>query len=192
MTDYIAADLQALAVELSTLTPDDDNPIAHTEDDLEQTRLSLVENGQVEPVIYNRSDHNRIIHGNARYQAALALGWSHIAAIGLELAPDMARRLSIALNATGRRARWDDKTLAAQIKRLELEANPVPGLTDQDLSAILADALLADSVANVQSGDRQAAGDQIKNGIKGDGRPRLKAVIYAEEVARNGRSGPAQ
>lgn len=48
MSNHIAADLRPLAVPVSSLVPDDDNPIHHTQDDLAETQKSLQENGQVE------------------------------------------------------------------------------------------------------------------------------------------------
>ena len=94
---------------------------------------SIREFGQHRPIVVQRST-KRIIAGNHLYKAAQTLGWTHIDVAWVDDDDATAQRRSLADNASGDLAKWDDVMLAELLQ----EVGPVPGY---DLDAI--DKLLA-------------------------------------------------
>lgn len=111
---HIADDLQHLATPIGELVIDPDNARIHN---LPSIRDSLMEFGQDQVVVYRAAD-KVVVKGNGRLQAAIELGWTHVAAIGVD--EDQARALyrGVMDNRAGDLALWDTKRLSEQLKRL--------------------------------------------------------------------------
>lgn len=93
---------------------------------------SLREFGQHRPLVVQRST-GRIIAGNHTYQAAQALGWPEIAVYFVEDDDVTAVRRSIADNATGDQAEWDEAALKNLLNQV---GNDVPGITEDLLNRL--------------------------------------------------------
>lgn len=116
--DHIAHDLRPLAVPCDSIAFDPDNCRLHPEDNLEAITGSLSQYGQRRPVVVNRRT-GQIEAGNGLLQAALSLGWTHVAVIWVDDDPATATGYAIADNRTAELARWDQAKLAAAMGRLE-------------------------------------------------------------------------
>jgi len=103
---------------LGDLVEDAANTRTHDVDNLRAIRGSLLEFGQVEPLVVS-SDTGVVIGGNGRLQVMRDLGWEQAECVVLDLPPERARALSIALNRTGELAGWDHARLAATLMELE-------------------------------------------------------------------------
>jgi len=147
---WIVPDLRPFAIPLNELNLDPANALQHDEEDLPQTRASLREFGQREPIIVNRNTMT-IENGNGRWLCAKDLGWSHIAAVLVDDDNITAVRYAIATNATGRLAKWDWGVLLRLHDGLPEDKQSIPGLT-ADLLLEAREMLLSD--------DDDAEGDE--------------------------------
>jgi len=113
------ADVRMTRVELSTLVPDPDNANEHPDENIAAIHASLLEFGQVDPLIVQKQSR-RVIAGNARLLVMQSMGMTHGNIIELDVTDERAIALGLAHNHTGRLARWN----AAQVMKLvgDLEA----------------------------------------------------------------------
>ena len=119
--------LPSLAVEevaIGLLRPDPANPRRISEEELDALERSLRQFGFVQPVLARRDD-GIVIGGHQRLVAARRLGLTAVPVIWLDLGPEQARLLGLALNKIS--GSWDDALLARLLA--DLQATP-----DLDLS----------------------------------------------------------
>lgn len=100
----IAADLQRLAVELTTLNPLPGNP---RKGDVEAVKKSYAQFGQRKPIVARRQDRT-VIAGNHQLAAATSLGWSHIAVVWTDDDDATAKAFALADNRTADLGTYDD------------------------------------------------------------------------------------
>jgi hypothetical protein len=96
-------------VPIETLRPDPANPRRISEDELEALTRSLRQFGFVQPVLARRDD-GIVIGGHQRLVAARRLAFTSVPVIWLDLTPEAARVLGLALNKIS--GSWDDALLA--------------------------------------------------------------------------------
>ena len=94
---------------------------------------SIKEFGQHRPIVVQRST-KRIIAGNHLYKAAQTLGWTHIDVAWVDDDDATAQRRSLADNASGDLAKWDEVMLAELLQ----EVGPVPGYDQDAIDKLLA------------------------------------------------------
>ncbi len=122
-----APPLPSLSVEevaIDLLRPDPANPRRITEEELDALERSLRQFGFVQPVLARRDD-GIVIGGHQRLLAARRLGLSSVPVIWLDLGPEQARLLGLALNKIS--GSWDDALLARLLA--DLQATPDLDLT---------------------------------------------------------------
>jgi ParB-like chromosome segregation protein Spo0J len=132
-----AVDFNIEQVPLDFLNADPANPRRIGDADLEALTRSLREWGAVQPVVANR-DGSLVIAGHQRLLAARRLGWDTIPVIWVDLAPEQAHLLGIALNKIS--GTWDEQLLA----RLVSELDQIPdidltltGFADEEVQDLL-------------------------------------------------------
>lgn len=157
-------DSDIVFVAIDTLHEDPANAKKHPEKNLAAIRASLLEFGQVEPLIV-MADTNRVIGGNGRLAVMRDLGWTEIKVVFFRGSETQARALAIALNRTGELGEWDAKALKDTLESIAADGFDVGKLaiTDDDLTAIvnsaLGDALPADSAdGNKGKKDKKSSG----------------------------------
>jgi DNA modification methylase len=127
---HIAESLRPLAVSIAEIQFDPANARMHDERNLDAIKASLAAFGQRKPVVINQRT-GYLEAGNGTLQAALSLGWTHLAVVYVDDDPSAAAGFSIADNQSAALATWDKDKLASLLE-----------LTDEDderLSAMLAD-----------------------------------------------------
>ena len=133
-------ELTVQTLPLATLVLDPRNPRTHDDRNVQAIRSSLLEHGQVEPLVVQR-DTMMVVGGNGRIEAMTALGWEQASCVVLDIDDTQARRLSIALNRTAELAGWDDDTLARHLQALvdldDWNADDL-GFTDAEVDDLLA------------------------------------------------------
>ena len=78
----IAKDLQRLSVAISSVNLNSANTRTHNTENLDILKNSLAKYGQRKPIVVQKK--NMVVRaGNGCLMAAKALGWSHIAGIGV-------------------------------------------------------------------------------------------------------------
>ena len=107
-------------VPIASLHRDPENVRKHDERNLESIKASLLAFGQVEPLVVQAST-GKVVGGNGRVEAMLALGWSECDVTEVELSDEQARALAIALNRTAELADWDEAALAEQLRALQAD-----------------------------------------------------------------------
>jgi hypothetical protein len=117
----ITPKLQLRRVALADLHHDPANARLHDERNLETIRASLKTFGQVEPLVVQKGT-NKVIGGNGRLSALLAMGEQECDVVEVDLDNVSAVGLGIALNRTAELAEWDDAALASTLKALQDEA----------------------------------------------------------------------
>lgn len=84
---------------------------------------SLEEHGQVKPIVVQRKSDkglpNVIRAGNATTAAASRLGWTHVAAVVLDVGDKEARAYALRDNRTADLAEWDLPNLGAEMRDLK-------------------------------------------------------------------------
>jgi DNA modification methylase len=128
---HIAPGLRPLAVPVSDLTLMVGNPRSHPAENLEAIKAALVEYGQVETILVNRRKHPwEVVHGNGRLQAALELGWTHVAVNIVDIDDATAKAMTMVLNRTGELAEWNREELDKLLREVQ---------TSEKLTAMLAE-----------------------------------------------------
>lgn len=123
---------------------------------------SLAVNGQFRPIIIRRGT-NEVLAGNHTWRAARSLGWTHVAAVEVEVDDEMAARVVIADNRHSDLATYDEFALADLLE--QLPALEGTGFDDEDLrrlkSRLEATALFADApTAPVTAGDATGVSEE--------------------------------
>lgn len=125
---YIAEQLRALAVPIADLVPDPANARKHGTENLTAIKASLRVYGQRKPVVVNK--RNGVVEaGNGTLAAAIALKWTHVAAVYVDDDPSTAAGFAIADNRSAELADWDGEALDKLIREIETG--------DEDLQAML-------------------------------------------------------
>ncbi len=134
------ADMQVRTVPLKDLQEDPQNVRVHDSKNLGAIRRSLVEFGQVEPLVVQKSS-GLVIGGNGRLSVMRELGWLDVQVVELDLDGTKAKALALALNRTGELADWDYKALQQTLQLLqEEETNLVDdlGWTPEEINTLVA------------------------------------------------------
>lgn len=105
----IAENLVPLAVPIGSLIPYPGNARVHADATLAE---SLQVNEQYRPLVVQRST-SRILAGNGTWKAALALGWTEVAATFIDCDDATARRIVLVDNRASDLATYDDEALRA-------------------------------------------------------------------------------
>lgn len=131
---------QALVVRrarLDELVPDPLNARVHGERNLASIRASLEQFGQVEPLVVQKSS-GRVIGGNGRREAMLALGMEEADVVDVDVDDATATRMAITLNRTAELAEWDYETFVDTIKEFNLLGEgELPGFELVELEQIV-------------------------------------------------------
>lgn len=139
----IVEQLRVLAVPVDNLTPDPENA---RRGDVAAIRRSLNVFGQRKPIVAKRTGGDAqgrptgvIIAGNHTYLAAVDLGWTEVAAVFTDDDAMTARAYALADNRTGELASWDDETLTAHLRELNVSDFDMSALgwADADLAALI-------------------------------------------------------
>lgn len=116
----IASGLRPLAVPIGELQFHPKNPRRHSEQHIEAFRARLQQFGQYRPaIISRRTGQAVVIAGNGMLAAALAEGWTHLAAEPMDLTADEEDFLAIADNETEELGEPDAVNLRAILDRLK-------------------------------------------------------------------------
>jgi DNA modification methylase len=131
----IAEQLRPLAMPCSQLLLDPANARRHPEANIEALKGSLRVYGQRKPIVVNRRT-GIIEAGNGTLQAALELGWSHLAVVYVDDDPMTASGFSIADNRTAELAEWDRTALDKLLSEIKTN-DPLLDQMFSDLGASL-------------------------------------------------------
>jgi hypothetical protein len=137
----IAADLLPLAKPIAELVPDPANVRRHGDKNLAAIRGSLAAFQQRKNVVLQRRPDGTLIvrAGNGTLAAAIALEWTHVAAIIVDEGDTTATAFAIADNRTAELAEWDPLGLGNTLKALQGEGFDLApiGFDDDDLAALI-------------------------------------------------------
>ncbi len=120
----ITPSLRGNAVEIKKLKPDPNNARLHPERNMEAIKLSLLQFGQVKPIVV-RKETMTVMAGNGTMDAALQLGWTRIAATIVSMTEVEAAAYGLADNKTAELATWDFEQVA-RIDKLMVEEGLTP------------------------------------------------------------------
>jgi len=162
MTTATTGELTIEHVPIDSLRPDPANPRRIGERELESLTRSLQQFGFVQPVLARKSD-NVVIGGHQRLVAARRLGWKTVPAIFLDLAPEHARLLNLALNKIS--GQWDTELLArmlADLKPVEDIDLSLSGFSEEELEKLLKSLDSRDKRSRVETFDLEAAWEEAQ------------------------------
>lgn len=132
----IADDLTALTTPIEHLSPWPGNP---RQGDVGAISESLRLFGQVKPVVVQKST-GHVVAGNHLLAAAAALGWSHVAAVYVDMDDRTAKRFLIADNRTQELGTYDQQGLADLLSELAADqALEGTGYDTEDIDRLLLD-----------------------------------------------------
>jgi hypothetical protein len=147
-------------VAIDSLRPDPANPRRIGERELESLTRSLQQFGFVQPVLARRSD-KVVIGGHQRLVAARRLGWKTVPVVFLDLSPEQAKLLNLALNKIS--GQWDTELLAhmlADLKPVEDIDLSLSGFTEDEIGKLLKSLEARDKRSRVESFDLEAAWEE--------------------------------
>jgi len=136
--EYINESLRPLAVPIAGLTLDPKNARKHNQRNREATMASLRQSGQAKCIVVWRQTEEQggrdiMIAGNGTVDAALALGWTHIAANVRTFDTEAdAIAYGLADNRTAELAEWDYEELVGRFADLDAAGWGTAGLGWED------------------------------------------------------------
>ena len=119
-TDVVCAvnsDLEGLLRPIGELHPDPRNARVHPARNLDAIRTSLAGYKQQKPVVVNAT--GKIIAGNGMFEAAKALGWTHVAAVTFDGTPEEEAAYGLADNKSADLSTFDDAVVASLMRDLK-------------------------------------------------------------------------
>ncbi len=144
MNDNPTADSRAIAdatdgllvetMAMDQLQCDPANVRLHNQKNIDAIKQSLKRFGQQKPIVIDA--HGVIRAGNGTFQAARALGWTHISVVRTKLVSADAIAYGIADNRTAELATWDEAALAQQLAGLDAEMQKATGFLPSELSKL--------------------------------------------------------
>jgi ParB/RepB/Spo0J family partition protein len=127
--------LRIQQVPIDSLKPDPANPRRISDAELEALTRSISGFGLVEPVLVRKQD-KVVVGGHQRLTAARKLGLKTVPAIFLDLTPEQAKLLNVALNKIS--GQFDDELLARLLADLPDESDlTLSGFTEGELNTLL-------------------------------------------------------
>jgi len=138
-TPHSRAALRTIQVSVASLRPFPGNPRIMSSQELEKLKRSISEFGFVEPVVARKAD-NTILGGHQRWEAAKRLGLKTVPVVYVDVSPDQAKLLNLALNRiTGE---WDLPQLGhllEELKGLPDLDETLSGFDEKEMESLLAD-----------------------------------------------------
>lgn len=134
----IPESLAALAYPVAKLKPDPNNARGHNERNLEAVKTSLVRFGWRNVIVARKRD-GVVLAGNARLEAAKALGWKQAPVLFVDDDQQKAAAFAIADNRTAELAEWKLDELAKQVQMLaeDPELLDTIGFSDAEIENLL-------------------------------------------------------
>lgn len=137
--EKIIPSLQSLAIPIAELTPDAANARKHNPRNLSAIAASLNQFGQRKPVVAQRSGDALIVRaGNGTREAALSLGWTHLAVVVVDEDSTNATAYAIADNRTAELAEWDNDVLGLVLDSLDDDMRGVVDFNEGEIAALMA------------------------------------------------------
>ena len=156
-------------VKLDSISQDPNNARKHSVKNIDSIKGSLRKFAQQKPIVVDES--GVILAGNGTYQAAQALGWTHIEVVKTTLKGWQASAFALADNRTAELGEWDMDQLEAQLGGLEdieeIDLKDI-GFDDDDLNEFLGERELTDEEKAEQAKKDDAVPDVAQNeyGVK--------------------------
>jgi len=123
MNHKIHSSLAHLAVPIASLTPDPRNARAHDERNIKAVIESFTAHGQLKPIVVQlKTDAGKdmvIRAGNASTEGASRMGWTHIAAVVVDVPDKEAKAYALRDNRTADLAEWDLPNLGSELRELQ-------------------------------------------------------------------------
>jgi DNA modification methylase len=149
-------------VPIDDLRPDPANPRRISDAELETLTRSIREFGLVDPIIA-RHDDRIVIGGHQRLLAARKLGLKTVPVVFVDLSPERARLLNLALNKIS--GTWDQELLArllADLQPVEDIDLSLSGFSEDELDKLLKSLDVRDKRSRVESFDFAAAWEEAQ------------------------------
>jgi DNA modification methylase len=149
--------MSIVQVPTDDLNPDPANPRRIGDAELEALTRSIQEFGLVDPIIARRED-SIVIGGHQRLLAARRLGYKTVPVVYVDLPPEKARLLNLALNKVS--GDWDKELLARLLADLDATPNidlSLTGFDDDEIAKLLKSLDLRDKKDRAESFDVDAA-----------------------------------
>ncbi len=137
MTTTRARPLTIKHVPVGDLRPDPFNPRRISDAELESLARSIKTFGLIDPIIARREDKT-VIGGHQRLVAARRLGLGSVPVIFVEVSPDQAKVLALALNRIS--GAWDEELLARLLSDLQQAPEidiGLSGFADDEIAKLL-------------------------------------------------------
>jgi ParB-like chromosome segregation protein Spo0J len=168
---HISPDLRSMAMHTDALRFDPRNANHHPAEQKEALKASLAQFGQMKAIVANTAQGGKpiVIAGNATLEAAIALGWKHIAVNRVNVPPSVAQAYTLADKRTADMSAWDPANLAAALVELESEHFDLVslGFDDDFIRQALANAQELDEKEADESGNDKPSDDEWSGALGG-------------------------
>lgn len=159
--EHISPDLRPLAMACADLRFDPRNPNSHPDPQKAALQASLKTFGQMKAIVANTREKGKpvVIAGNATLEAALALGWTHIAVNRVNVSDSVAKAYTAADKRTADMSEWDPNVLASILVELEEEQFDMASLGFDDAFVKQAIEAAQQGQESDESGDGNGSSD---------------------------------
>jgi DNA modification methylase len=154
--------LKIYHVPMADLRPDPFNPRRISDAELEALTRSIQEFGLVDPIIARREDRT-VIGGHQRLVAARRLGWKTVPVVFLDLSPEQAKLLNLALNKIS--GEWDQELLARLLADLKEDPGvdlSLSGFGEDEVAKLLKSLEARDKRSRPETFDLEAAWEDAR------------------------------
>lgn len=138
--DHIVEPLRPLAVPVADLVLDPKNAREHGEEDLAELSAWLDESGQDQAILVQQ-EGNIVRKGNGRVMAAQRLGWTHIAAVVVDISEADGVKRAVVDNRIAERSKWNTPHLMEALTFLDEEGAALGelGFDDAFMAKLMSD-----------------------------------------------------
>lgn len=147
-------------VPIGMLTEDPRNARKHPGNNLAAIKASLLQFGQVEPLVVQKST-GRVIGGNGRLQVMRELGWTVVKIVRFDIDDRKAIALGVALNRSAETAEWNRPQLADLLQEINETADGLLESTGFDASDIAKLCSAAETTASEASAEASRATREV-------------------------------
>jgi len=145
---------------IGSLTEDPRNARKHPTNNLAAIKASLLQFGQVEPLVVQKST-GRVIGGNGRLQVMRDLGWTVVKIVRLDIDDRKAIALGVALNRSAETAEWNRPQLADLLQEINETADGLLESTGFDAADIAKLCSAAEKTASEASAEASHATREV-------------------------------
>jgi len=182
-------ELEVHELSVKALKVDPKNVRLHSERNIGAIMASLLDHGQVEPILIQKKT-NRVIAGHGRLEAAMRLGMTKVKVIAIDCDAKTAKILGVRLNKTAELGAWDFQGLSEMLSSFDAVDQLRTGFTDFEIGPLLSASWEPPAVDDTGFEKPKPESDDEEDGGMTLKLSPAQAAVLREAMARNEQKDP--